>query len=79
MWREIDGVMHMDLVEAAKRTRYYENHLRRLVGQGKIKAVFQSHNWWLTERAIMEYRAGDSRRKPHAESRRLRARAEDGE
>lgn len=64
MWKEIDGVLHMDIAEAAKLTKYHPTTLRRLAREHAFYAKFEGHNWWTTQQAILDYRAQDSRRNP---------------
>lgn len=64
MYFEYKGVMHTDLATLAAKFGYNTEHLRRLAAAGSIYAVKQGHNWWSTDKAILDYRAQDSRRIP---------------
>jgi hypothetical protein len=66
MLMEIDGVVHMDLKQAAAITKYDENYLRRLAGKRKFYAQKRGHNWWTTAAAIYAYMDMKPQRKPRA-------------
>lgn len=64
MW---DG--RIDLNEAARLTKYNQQHLRRLAREHHIDAVFHGRVWWVTEESLAAYMAAKPQRKPQRKPR----------
>jgi excisionase family DNA binding protein len=58
----------ISLKEAAKMSGLSQAHLRRLAGQGELKAQKVGRDWVTTERAVREYLARNRRPGPSKKS-----------
>lgn len=62
----IDGVEYLTVIQAAERTGYDPEHLRKLLRAGKVKSIeVDERKRLVAVTAIEEYQAEKPQRKPH--------------